>query len=400
MRPTLLLARNHEITARAFARCGLIAALTSCALAGWCAAARASGYLQIAPAGGAGRVSRVDLEQLPGAPPFDVKHRAYRDISTAGGAPRSVTVTGYSLAALLRSLQIAPSSFSFAEVLGPGGQSVLLTYAQATLSGAYPDGPPVVWQNRAGAHFLVPSLAPGGAYAGETFTGQNETITIDLHSGTQLSVGISSSSPTVAVGKPVRFTSSVSGAPVGASLSYQWSFGDGTGASAAAVSHAYPAAGTYHVYLRVHGSNDSLGISSVTPIVVGNAPKQPNPGAAGASQSTKTSSGGTAKNASGKGSGSRSATRSASRRLPIPRARPLAGPLVSGIAVADVNGPAARARGGAAAGSQTARTRHPSPSSGSSEGLWIALVALAMLFGGAILEWTGPPRPARAEIYG
>ena len=32
--------------------------------------------------------------------------------------------------------------------------------------------------------------------------------------------------------------------------------------------------------------------------------------------------------------------------------------------------------------------------------LGIALVALAMLFGGAILEWTGPPRPARAEIYG
>ena len=53
------------------------------------------------------------------------------------------------------------------------------------------------------------------------------------------------------VGDVITFDGSSSSAPSGTLTSYAWTFGDGTGASGAIVTHAYPQAGTYIVSLEV-----------------------------------------------------------------------------------------------------------------------------------------------------
>ncbi len=380
---------------RSRARTGVAAALVLGALATCCATARATGYIRIVPAG-ATYARPVSLAQLPRAPQPDVVNRTYTDISVDGGPPRTVTVTGYSLPALLADLGVSPASFQYGEVVVPGGRSILLTYPQAASKGAYADGPPVVWQNGSGAHFLLPSLPGGSAFQGQSFTGRNETITVDLRTGALLSVGISSSTRTVAVGKPVQFTSAVAGAPAG-SLDYTWSFGDGGSASQPSVSHSYTSAGTYSVYLSVSGSGGSLGVSSTIPIAVAHAPKGPNRAGGGTSTNATAPTGGAGTRGSGAGKGTNSkrtgaaphhASKRALRKLP-------AGPLVSGIAVADVAQPAGRGGSGTAGGSQAARSGHLRPGGDRvPQGVWIGLGALALLICGALLEWLRPLRPA------
>ena len=415
----------------ALARTGLAAAVTFSALAACCSTAEAAGYIQIVPVGVTSYVYGVDLSQLPGAPAPDITNRAYNGISTAGGPPRSVTVTsGYSVPELLEDLDPG-ISFTFAEVLGPDGRSVLLTNPQATsVTGTYPDGPPVVWQDSTGVHFLVPSLPGGGAYAGQSFSGQADTITINLHSGSLLNVGISSSTQKVALDKPVKFRSTVTGASPGTSLNYRWSFGDGNGGSQAAVTHHYIVAGTYDVYLRVSSDDDSLGFSSVIAIEVGKAPKGPNRQGGGTSKKKKAATSGAGSKGSGgkkstakkvkstttkaasKPTGAKPSTPTTStttttttkpaakpsppRDTAVRRALRPAGALLSGVAISatpkppERSSPTAPARPGVP---DPARTGHLSATHhGPGEGFWIALGILATLIGGALLEWSGPPR--------
>jgi len=148
-------------------RCALAAALTLAALATVCATARADGYLRIVPVGGAG-ARTIDLSQVPGGP--DVHDRAYSTVATPFGTPQMVTVrSGYSLPKLLADARIS-STFEAAEVPAPEGPSVILSYPQATSPGAYQSsgGPPVVWADGAGVHFLVPRT-PSGATRSTNF---------------------------------------------------------------------------------------------------------------------------------------------------------------------------------------------------------------------------------------
>jgi hypothetical protein len=407
---------------RTVARCGLGTALAVSAFTMSCGTACATGYIQVVPVGVTSYVYPVDLSQLPGSLQPDVMGRTYSNISVDGGAPQTVTVTGYSVQALLGKLDPA-ATFSFAEVLGPLGRSVLLTKAQITSATAFPDGPPVVWDGSGGAHFLLPSTGPGPAQEGESFTGftdQGGTVTINLHSGALLTVAISGPKGPGVVGKPVHFSSSVSGVPRGTTLSYGWYFDDGNGGSGLSVSHTYIVAGTYDVYLRVTGSNDSLGFSPVVPITVGKAPKGPNrvgggartekhaathgagaEGLGGAKDSHRvtTTRGATESTAptSHRGTATRvkaAAKSSKTRRAVLPRLRRFVGPLLSGIAVGSTDGLATRSRPPhiAAPGvTNSARTGHLRSSAGDlAEGLWITLGIVAAVVGGALLEWTGP----------
>jgi hypothetical protein len=330
----------------------------------------------------------------------DVIGRTYTDVATAGGGAGTVTVTGYSLSALLSALKIPPSSFTYAEVPYPDGRAILITNTQAIGGAAYPDGPPVVWQDGAGAHFLEPSLPPGGGpYAGQTFA--SPSITIDLHSGTLLSVGISNSR--AYVGKPVVFTSSVGGA-AGGSLSYEWSLGDGGLGSSASVTHTYTAPGTYDVYLKVSGGLDAIGESAVLPLVVGEPPPAPPRPGGGTGAGQGGTGSGTGTGGSGTGSGSSAAsgigavvtptapaTPRIARHAPVKKVQPPTGPVVSGILIADVTRASGGGSQGGAGGSRASRGGQQRAAA-LAEWFWIALVALLVLGGGALLEWAGSPR--------
>jgi hypothetical protein len=379
-----------------------------------CTSARAEGFVQIDTVGGGART--VDLSQL-GTP--DVPSASYSTVATPGGTPQTVTVTsGYSLLKLFKDAKL-PVTFGSAEILAPQGPPVVLTNTQAMSPAAYSagGGPPVVWADGAGTHFLVPSTPSGNTYAGETFTGQGGIITIQLHRGPPLSVGISG--PVKAyVGKPVKFTGSVFG---GTATQFQWTFGDGSVASDAAPSHTFAALGTYDVYLQVTGGADSVGASSVIPVVVGNAPP-PRPGVGTGTGGTGTGSGSGGSGAgSGTGAGAAStsttpgSTATVAPAHPHPARRPAhrraqkpprpVGPVVSGIAISYIATPAGAVGGSSGGAAGAARAAHQAASAkGLREGMWIWLGVLLALFGGGLLELRGswrtapPPTPTIARV--
>jgi hypothetical protein len=389
-------------------RAALTAAMALAAFMISCASARAEGFVQIDTVGGGAHT--VDLSHL-GRP--DVPSASYSAVASPGGTPQTVTVTsGYSLAKLFKDAGI-PAAFGSAEILAPQGPPVVLTNPQATSPAAYSagGGPPVVWADGAGTHFLVPSTPSGNTNAGETFTGQGGTITIQLHRGPPLSVGISG--PVKAyVGKPVKFTASVFG---GAATQFQWTFGDGSVASDAAPSHAFATLGTYDVYLQVTGGADSVGASYVIPVVVGNAPPPP-PGVGAGTGGNGTGSGGSGGQGVGAGTGAGSPSTSTTpgsaptvapahhrvaKRPAHHRARqpPRAvGPVVSGIAISYIATPASAAGGSSGGAAGAARAAHQAATAkGLREGMWIWLGVLVALFGGGLLElrgsWRTTPAP-------
>ncbi|HWF71825.1 MAG TPA: hypothetical protein VG186_00690, partial [Solirubrobacteraceae bacterium] len=199
-------------------------ALVVAAMTSFCATARAAGFVHIV---GAGTDKTLDLSALPGKP--DVPDTTYGSVATTpGGTPQAVTVTGgHSLGALLAAAGVRPSSFGSAEIAAPQGPAVVLSSLQATSPFAFTGGPPVVWDNGSGAQFLVPSTPSGNTNAGETFAGPGGTVTIDLHAGPPLAVGISAAPQPAIIGKPVQLRAYVYGAP-SASLQYQWNLGDGS----------------------------------------------------------------------------------------------------------------------------------------------------------------------------
>jgi hypothetical protein len=382
------------------------AVIVALALALSCATARAAGSVQIVSSAG---TKTVNLAQLKP----DVHDDTYTNVATPGGAPGTVTVAdGYSLPIILGAL---PGSISFqsVEIPAPEGPPVVLDDLQATSPNGYSTGgPPVVWEDGAGGHFLVPS-SPGGDItgAGETFAAA--TIMITLHHGPALSVGIS---PFAAfVGKPIQFNSTVGGAPPAASLSFQWFLGDNTTSSQADPSHVYTRTGTYNVYLQVTGSSDdSVGASSVIQVVVGKPPPRliaPGTGGAGTGSGTAGTAG-TQGSGNGSGGGSAATTTTPAGAKPAPARRAPAkrrvrhrppqaprptGPLVSGIAISYVTQPAGAsgAAGGAAAAARQAHLR--ANARGLQEGMWIWFAVLLALFAGGLLELRGPWR-ARTAI--
>lgn len=376
----------------------------------------------VVPVGGPSPASATILSQLPDQP--DISNQAYGNIASDDGAPVTVTVpSGYSLPLIMSAL--APTaSFAFAEIEPLNGAvlpPVLLTHAQATSKTAFPDGSAVIWgDSNDESHFLAPSTGSGTTNEGETFE-TGGTVAIYLHSGSILSVAISVSKQAVTTGTPVHFaTTSVTGAASGTTLSYTWIFGDGTGATQVSADHSYLVSGTYDAYLKVTGSDDSLGFSAVYPITVGKAPKGPNRNGGGTSKRRKAPTSGAGVQGSQNKKKSASAARSAGppttatptdtkttttngavRSAPhshqaVEWPHQLLGPLLAGIVVdgADLE-LAARAHSTAARRAgvvDPARTGHlRALARGRSEGLWIVLGVLAMLSIGALLEWIGVP---------
>lgn len=390
------------------------------ALAGLCVNAEATdfGYVWVNPVGGSNTLQYpLDLTQLTP----DVSKQVYTNVATSsGGDPQNVTVTeGFSVPALVSDAGISAASFTVAEAVEPDARAILLTNEQATSKTAFPDGPAVVWQDSAGEHFLIPSTGSGEADEGETFTVAGQTLLIQLHSGALLSVEIASSTQTVDAGGPVRFTSTTQGELPGESLEYKWYFDDGTGASQASVVHRYLVPGIYDAYLRVIGSKDSLGISSVIPIKVGRSPKGPDrsgggenrdahaptsgPGVRGVGR--KTSTKGMSASAGSPTTRAASAPRRAtagprtkltssrSHRAARRRPPPPTTPLLSGITVDATR----LGRSGSPPSSHRLGTSDPArvgdllpAHRDQREGLWIALGTLLALAGGAVLQWSGP----------
>jgi subtilisin family serine protease len=126
-----------------------------------------------------------------------------------------------------------------------------------------PDGDPLTYQWSFGDGSTGSGVSPTHAYAsGGVFTvtltvndgkggTDSDTTTATIEATNQLPVANAGPDKTVPLGSAVTLDGSGSSDPDGAIASFQWSFGDGSTATGATVSHTYAAAGVYTATLTV-----------------------------------------------------------------------------------------------------------------------------------------------------
>ncbi len=243
----------------------LVVAIAAISVAGAppASAAAPGGQIAVTPVSGAQR--QLTLADVAGRQ--DV-HAARYTLRAADGSTRSVTVTGISLAALLRAAGVDPASFTYVAVARPGGTSVVLPHSVALGGGV--DGPPVLYADGQGTHLLRPATGAQDTNADDLVTVPDGALTLELHTGEPFAVQLRASTLRARTGQRVSFTSVVTiGSAAG--LTFSWYFADGTPfVTGTHVTHSFRKAGDYLVNVNVlHGPPATQDVSPTLTVHVG-----------------------------------------------------------------------------------------------------------------------------------
>ncbi|HEX5145768.1 MAG TPA: hypothetical protein VFV85_02000, partial [Conexibacter sp.] len=166
---------------------------------------------------------------------FDVHGVTYALRAADGGTSRVTVADGISLGALLDSAGLADDPFAYAQVARGDGSSAFVL-AENVNAGA--DGPPVVWADAQGVHFLRPSAGGDDANAADEVTAAGGPLALTLRRGQPLVPRISASKLRARPREPIDFSASLAGgAALAPGLEFQWYFGAGRYASDASLSH-------------------------------------------------------------------------------------------------------------------------------------------------------------------
>jgi PKD domain len=256
----------------------------------------------------------------------DVHGTSYT-LKAPGGHSQQIELTGLSIGALLQLAGFDPQTIQSLQVSHPDGTQTDLT--QAEIAGtAFPEGPAIVLEKGSTTVFFRPITGPGDNNApDEVASSSGEPIDFTVQISAQLKITASATPKRASVGQSVTFSAAAADLPPGADVTYDWSFGDGTTASGAQVTHAYSVIGQYAaaVTASVSASLGSAGASQVLTVVVGH-PKKAKVAGAGTSDSGAGGSG-TGKGGSGTGRGSQ--TKPASAAAPKTAAKSSSAPGVA-----------------------------------------------------------------------
>lgn len=218
-----------------------------------------------------GRPVTLDLDQLP-APP-DITNRTYTLRSDSGES--QVTVSGYSFNAILEMAGIDPIVVGYFEIARPGGGALLISRRQATTEGAFSEGPPVIFRDSEGLHFLRPSAGGSDYNAADLISlPQNATLAIRARSGTLVQVSAKASKRKVKVGEQVSFTATLDRSAAGEDVEFSWYFDDGASAKGPEVTHRFRRPGLYDIVVGVTTPGDRVGASATVTVQVGSPKKQ------------------------------------------------------------------------------------------------------------------------------
>jgi PKD domain len=240
----------------------IVAAAVSGLVAPWTSAARADSA-QVTVVGSGGEQQVLSLDALG---PGDVASRAY--VLRSSTSEGSLTVSGFSPAAILAAAGADTYGFSYLEVQRPAGGSVLLSRHQALDPGAFPEGPPVIYATETGTGFLRPSAGSTDLNAADSFEAP-QGIALVLRSGSPLQVRAEASSLRTRPGRPVTFSAIVDRAGAGEQLTYSWYFDDGSSSTGARTRHRFSKRGSYDVVVGVTTPGDDAGVSAVVTVQVG-----------------------------------------------------------------------------------------------------------------------------------
>ncbi|MFM9054571.1 MAG: PKD domain-containing protein [Solirubrobacterales bacterium] len=164
-------------------------------------------------------------------------------------------VSGYSMRRVLEEAEkeaggwLDLATIPSIEVDLPTAGVIRLSRAEALDRNYFTDGPPVFYENNGTTVFLMPG-SPGREY---TFS--FAPVGMKVGSGLDFDVRISATPSRPKRGQSVAFTAKVKGAPDGASLSYRWTFSDGTTrtTSSPKIEHTFEGTGRRSVVLVVSG---------------------------------------------------------------------------------------------------------------------------------------------------
>ena len=368
-------------------------------------AASQAARVTLAPSDG-GAVRSLALADLSAR--FDVHGRTYR-LRDVDGSERTVAVAdGISLNALLAAAGLDGDAFDYIAIPGASGSRAIVM--RDDLGGA-DDGPPVVWSDAEGLHFLRPSSGSGDANAVDYVTPSGATLALRLRRGQPLEPRIAVSTLRARPRERIDFRASVAGGgPLPAGLAYQWYF-DGSLATGASVSHRFAGSGTYQVLLNVARGQTTIGDPAVVFVHVARARERhadptrdsgTTAGGASGRSGSPGASGGTGAGASGGvGTGTRaeaagtagaepsarSAAPAVRAQRPAPtRARTPRGALVSGTLLVSASPVAAPAGGAQTARAAVARRAASAGPLRLPVGAWVAIGLLALLALGWVLE--------------
>lgn len=202
-------------------------------------------------------------EQLGSA---DIRSRSYT-VRDAGGGESRLRVTGYSLRAILRHAWDRPAGFESVEIARPDGSTLVLSRSQAVDPSAFPDGPPVVYEEGGKLRFLRPSGGESDRNGADVFEGSE--VRIKMRTEALLQVRAAASKRKADVGEAVAFT----GSSDGDGVELEWDFGGGDTAKGGKARHSFERAGRQTVVLRARKEGSVLASASVD-VRVGNAPAE------------------------------------------------------------------------------------------------------------------------------
>ncbi len=186
----------------------------------------------------------------------DINNRQYRLRSG------QVTISGHSLLQVMNRADAESDWFDLETVPSisidrPSGSPVTISGDDVRDPGAFPDGPPVFYEDNGATVFVMPGATAGSS--GNRFRFEQAPIGITIGSGTTYGVDLSASSTKVKVGQKVSFRAKVSGQDEGESLSFTWTFGDGSTRTTgvARITHAFSRKGNFSVIVDVTGDSGS-----------------------------------------------------------------------------------------------------------------------------------------------
>lgn len=228
------------------------------------------GQVTVRAAGTTNESVTVNLSDLGGN---DINNREYR---LRNGR---VSISGHSLLQVLRRADAESEAIDLETIPSiavdrPSGSPITISGDDARNPDAFPDGPPVFYEDNRATVFVMPGTAAGSS--GGRYRFVQAPVGISVGSGARYDVELSASRTRIKVGQKVTFRATVSGQDEGEVLSFAWNFNDGSSrrTSEARVTHKFSRKGSFPVILDVTGAsgNGQSGIS----IEVGAVEKKPN----------------------------------------------------------------------------------------------------------------------------
>jgi len=178
----------------------------------------------------------------------DVGDRTYA-LRAADGSTSSVAVTGgVSVAALVHAAGLDGDPYTHVEIAREDGGSALLL---ADDLGGTGEGPPVVWSDEQGVHFLRPSDGDRDVNASDLARTPDGPLVLTLRTGDPVKPQASVSTLRARVGARVSFSASLAAGTLRPGWGYSWYFDGGAGVPGTSVVHRFREVATFTVLLNV-----------------------------------------------------------------------------------------------------------------------------------------------------